>query len=290
METTRISKSHTQEWYECIYSTWLINCNNLTPLWPWAWYWLSLPRIFWACHTKGRHCISKQRQFDCFFRQFQANKKNQSLHWVGIHRWPMHAERRNAESASILRRHYVARFRWTYAHVLHLHQILSVLRPCARPTNAISIEFEIRPKFVVLWCKMYSTDHNIIWHTSRQCNCRDVCKIVLWSVEHSKFDRISNSIEIALVGRAPCLRFYSTVYPAYLTPHFHRPPLVLAHEWYRKWSLTAILRPFIRPRPVDILQRHFIYWIWRTTSRYPPHLILIDNQIRWNFLIILFRI
>ena len=85
------------------------------------------------------------------------------------------------------------------------------------------------------------------------------------------------------MGRAPCLRFYSTVYPAYLTPHFHRPPLVLAHEWYRKWSLTAILRPFIRPRPVDILQRHVIYWIWRTTSRYPPHLILIDNQIRWKF-------
>ena len=35
-------------------------------------------------------------------------------------------------------------------------------------TNAMSIEFEIRPKFAVLWLKMYSTHHNKIvylsWH------------------------------------------------------------------------------------------------------------------------------
>ena len=30
----------------------------------------------------------------------------------------------------------------------------------ARPTKDISIEFEIRPKFAVLWFKMHSTDHN----------------------------------------------------------------------------------------------------------------------------------
>ena len=54
-------------------------------------------------------------------------------------------------------------------------------RPGARPTNDISIEFEIRPNFAVLWFKMFSTDHNEISHTSRQCNCRDVCKISLWS-------------------------------------------------------------------------------------------------------------
>ena len=53
-----------------------------------------------------------------------------------------------------------------------------------RPTNCISIEFEIRPKFAVLWFKMYSTDHNEILHTSRQCNCPDMYKISLWSVEH----------------------------------------------------------------------------------------------------------
>ena len=51
-----------------------------------------------------------------------------------------------------------------------------------RPTNDISIEFEIRPNFAVLWFKMYSTDHNEILHTPRQYNCRYVCKMSLWSV------------------------------------------------------------------------------------------------------------
>ena len=57
------------------------------------------------------------------------------------------------------------------------------MRPGTRPTNDISTEFEIRPKFAVSWLKMYSTDHNEILYTSLQCNCRDVCKISLWSVE-----------------------------------------------------------------------------------------------------------
>ena len=35
-------------------------------------------------------------------------------------------------------------------------------RPGARPTKNISIEFEILPKFAMLWYKMYSTDHNEI--------------------------------------------------------------------------------------------------------------------------------
>ena len=52
-------------------------------------------------------------------------------------------------------------------------------------------------------------DHNDILRTSRQCHCRDVCKISLWSVEYIRnysvlnFHRISYSIEICLVGRAP---------------------------------------------------------------------------------------
>ena len=58
------------------------------------------------------------------------------------------------------------------------------LLPGASPTNDISIKFEIQPKFAVLWFKTYSTDHNGILHMSRQYNCRDVCKISLWSVEH----------------------------------------------------------------------------------------------------------
>ena len=57
----------------------------------------------------------------------------------------------------------------------------------------------------------YSADHNDVLHTSRQCHCRDVSKISLWSVKYIQnwsvlnFHRISNSIEICLVGRAPGL-------------------------------------------------------------------------------------
>ena len=57
-------------------------------------------------------------------------------------------------------------------------------RTGARPTKNISIEFEIRWKFKTLWCKIYAADHNDILHTSRQCHCRDVCKVSLWSVEY----------------------------------------------------------------------------------------------------------
>ena len=55
--------------------------------------------------------------------------------------------------------------------------------PGARPTNDIWIEFKIRPKFQVMLFKMYSTDHNEVLHTSWQCNCRNVCKISLGSVD-----------------------------------------------------------------------------------------------------------
>ena len=50
------------------------------------------------------------------------------------------------------------------------YQIRRVTRAGARPTNVISIEFEIRSKFGVLWFKIYLTDNNAISHTSRQCN------------------------------------------------------------------------------------------------------------------------
>ena len=53
-----------------------------------------------------------------------------------------------------------------------------------RPTNDISIELEIWPKFAGLWLKIYCSDHNEILYTSRQCNRCDVCKISLWSVEY----------------------------------------------------------------------------------------------------------
>ena len=107
----------------------------------------------------------------------------------------------------------------------------------AIPIYNISIEFEILPKFAMLWYKMYSTDHNEILYTSRQCNCRDVCKISMWSLEHilnystPNFDRISNSIEIPLVGRAPGGRH---------VPFDERIPL-LPDSWHcpRALSLSA---------------------------------------------------
>ena len=61
---------------------------------------------------------------------------------------------------------------------------ISILGPGARPTNDISIEFEIWPKFDGMWLKTYCTDHNKILYTSRQCNCRGVCKISLLPVEY----------------------------------------------------------------------------------------------------------
>ena len=55
----------------------------------------------------------------------------------------------------------------TYAGSLY-HPFIHCLGPGAHPTNGISIEFEIRPKFAVLWFKIYLTDHNKILHISRQ--------------------------------------------------------------------------------------------------------------------------
>ena len=84
-----------------------------------------------------------------------------------------------------------------------------MLLPGARPTSVISIEFEIEWNFVILLFIIYSTDHNEILHTSRHYYCCDVCKILLWSVDHIlnqgtvNLDRISNSIEIMFVGQAP---------------------------------------------------------------------------------------
>ena len=57
---------------------------------------------------------------------------------------------------------------------------MQIWNPSARPANDILIEFEIRPKFAVLWFKIYSTDHNEILNKPRQAHCRDVCKISLW--------------------------------------------------------------------------------------------------------------
>ena len=70
----------------------------------------------------------------------------------------------------------------------HIHVTIPSLAG-ARPTNDISIEFEIRPKFGVLQFTIYVTDHNQILQTSRQCKSMHVksqpCKF--WS--NFEFDR-----------------------------------------------------------------------------------------------------
>ena len=45
--------------------------------------------------------------------------------------------------------------------------LIKLVCPVARPKDGISIEFEIRSKFVALWFTMWSTDHNEILHTSQ---------------------------------------------------------------------------------------------------------------------------
>ena len=72
------------------------------------------------------------------------------------------------------------------------------------PTKNISIEFEILPKFAMLWYKMYSTDHNEILNYSTP-----------------NFDRISNSIEIPIVGRAPGHNSASTVFSVQFINEMH---------------------------------------------------------------------
>ena len=61
----------------------------------------------------------------------------------------------------------------------------------------------------MLWFETYCTDHNDIFHTSRQCNCRDMRKISLYLVKHilnyntPNFYPIPNLIEMPLMGWAP---------------------------------------------------------------------------------------
>ena len=81
--------------------------------------------------------------------------------------------------------------------------------PGIPPTNVISVEFRIRPKFGVIEFKMWPTDYNEILHMSRQLHCRDMFKILFWSVEYilnqstGNFGWKSNLIEIRLVPQVP---------------------------------------------------------------------------------------
>ena len=86
----------------------------------------------------------------------------------------------------------------------------TVITAGPHPTNGISIEFEIRSKLGLFYFKICSTDHNdILRHTSRQMHCRDVCNILLWSVEYilsRRHCKLWSNFEFdrnILVGRAP---------------------------------------------------------------------------------------
>ena len=59
---------------------------------------------------------------------------------------------------------------------------LTILAPV--PLTIFQSNSKLDQIFKCSGLKMYSTNHNEILHTSRQCNCRDVCKISVWSVEH----------------------------------------------------------------------------------------------------------
>ena len=83
----------------------------------------------------------------------------------------------------------------------------------ARPTNDILMKFEIHRQFCNALVQNESDWSLQILHTPRQEDCRNVNKITLWSVEQilnqstEIFYRISNSIEISLVGGAPGASF-----------------------------------------------------------------------------------
>ena len=66
----------------------------------------------------------------------------------------------------------------------HSHKCTDA-RPGARPTNGISIEFEIRPTFAVLWfeCAQPITTKFCTPHDGVTVG-REVCATLLWSVEY----------------------------------------------------------------------------------------------------------
>ena len=94
--------------------------------------------------------------------------------WVGG--WICHHRSRCGSGGSDTRWEFVDKHVDASTHVL-------IVDSDSRPTctNDISIKFEIRPTFSVLWFKMHSTDHNGIKCTQRQCYRRAVCKISLRS-------------------------------------------------------------------------------------------------------------
>ena len=127
--------------------------------------------------------------------------------------YPAAGQKKHQSSASLV---FVRGIRWWLADSPHKGPVTRKMFPFDNVinemlTNGISIKFQIRPNFAVLWFKTCSTDRNEILHTSQKLHCHVACAISLWSAKYilnqstAKFGRISNSIEISLVGRAPYL-------------------------------------------------------------------------------------
>ena len=147
-------------------------------------------------------------------------------------------------------------------HSKHLPLWISLIRagikvnPCAHPTNGISIEFEIRSKFAGLWFHIWSAGHNEFFRTSRQFCCRDECKISFWSVAYvrtksiTKFQRISNSIEISSVGRASC--WNEALWTALWFTRFCC--VIAATKQLYKWYFPSV-RPSVR---LPVCLSHFL--------------------------------
>ena len=133
------------------------------------------------------------------------------------------------------------------------------------PFNGIWIKFETQPKFGLLYLKIYSTNHNKIFHMSQQLHCHDMCNISLWSGEcninqsTANFGRVSNLIEIWLVGHAPGLNtvsLYHTLFrldpragsrssPILLDQQDKQVPWQLAHLAGRNLRMVESSTPWV---------------------------------------------
>ena len=116
--------------------------------------------------------------------------------------------------------------RWWYAPTTCLPLVFRVrgknlARSGARPTNGISIEFEIRSKFGIPLFKMCESDHNKILHTSRRCYCFYECTD--WVVVFLK-DCIHDHVPVILYDSVHSVVFIHVC----LSPHYTGKPMTVS--------------------------------------------------------------
>ena len=141
--------------------------------------------------------------------------------------------------------------------------------PGGRPTNNISIEFEIRPKFVsvLIWNILNRSQWNFAHATTVELSWRVQNLIVIgwvcFKLEHSKFDRISNSIEISLVVRASaswdnaCHRDNVIQYWRYCVTLRHAP-----HDIWKQAAVIILQIPYTESKSSSLINRsNYLWWI-----------------------------